>query len=62
MKKVIFSMYEVGRKLLECGVIPGRDMTTEAIVTKLMWALGQTEDPKEVRAIFNTDYAGEVTL
>lgn len=61
-EKSDFSMYEVGRKLLECGVIPGRDMTTEAIVTKLMWALGQTEDPKEVRAIFNTDYAGEVTL
>ena len=37
-------------------------MTTEAIVTKLMWALGQTEDSSKVREIFNTDYAGEVTL
>ena len=37
-------------------------MTTEAIVTKLMWALGQTEDPQKVREIFKTDYAGEVTL
>ncbi len=57
-----FSMYEVGKRLLECGIIPGRDMTTEAVVTKLMWALGQTNDLDEVRKIFDTNYAGEVTL
>lgn len=61
-EKSDLSLYEVGRRLLECGVIPGRDMTTEAIVTKLMWALGQTQNPAEVRQIFDTNYAGEVTL
>lgn len=56
------SLYEVGTRLLSCGVIPGRDMTTEAVVTKLMWALGQTDDPDEVRRMFSTNYAGEITL
>jgi L-asparaginase len=55
-----FSVYEVGTKLLECGVIPGRDMTTEAAVTKLMWSIGQTKDPDEVRKMFDKNYAGEV--
>lgn len=57
-----FSLYEVGKRLLECGIIPGRDMTTEAIVTKLMWALGQTDDLNEVHRIFETNYVGEVSL
>jgi len=57
-----FSVYEVGRKLLDCGIIPGQDMTTEAAVTKLMWALGQTADQEEVRRIFRTNYAGEIDV
>lgn len=43
-------------------MIESRDMTTESAVTKLMWALGQTDRLDEVRRIFETDYAGEITL
>ena len=56
------SVYEVGRKILETGAIPAGDMTTEAVVTKLMWALGQTSDPDEIRRIFSTNYTGEIHL
>jgi len=56
------SIYEVGRKIMSLGVIPGLDMTTEAAVTKLMWALGQTSDLEEIRRIFGTNIAGEITI
>lgn len=55
------TIYEVGRKLLETGVISAGDMTTEAAVTKLMWALGQSDDPAEVRRLFSQNIAGEIS-
>ena len=61
-EKSDFSLYEVGRKVIATGAIQSLDMTTEAAVTKLMWALGQSSKLEEIRQIFATNYAGEITI
>lgn len=49
------TVYEVGHLAKEkLGLMECRDMTLEAAVTKLMWILGQTQDPRKIRAMFNT--------
>ncbi len=55
-EKADLSIYEVGTQLLKTDVISGMDMTTEAAVTKLMWALAQ-ENTDELLA---GDLCGEI--
>ena len=46
-------VYEVGRAYAENpGILKGDDMSTEALVAKTMWALGQSRDPEQVRELF----------
>lgn len=55
------TLYEVGRQLLHIDVVPALDMTTEAIVTKLMWIWGQTDDYMQAKELFCRNFAGEMS-
>ena len=55
-------VYQVGNKLLDMGVIQGRDMTSEAAMTKLMWAIGQGMTQSEISRLFAKNLAGEITV
>ncbi|KZX13485.1 Glu-tRNA(Gln) amidotransferase subunit GatD [Methanobrevibacter filiformis] len=54
------NVYSTGRKLQNAGVISGYDMTPETAYVKLAWALGQSENLKEVKTIIETNIAGEI--
>jgi len=46
-------VYEVGRAYSNHpGILKGADMSTEALVAKTMWALGQSKDPDRVCELF----------
>ena len=46
-------VYEVGRTYQDMpGVLSGDDMTTEALVAKTMWMLGQTSNQREQEKLF----------
>ena len=43
-------------------MIQGRDMTSEAAMTKLMWAIGQGMTQAEISRLFAKNLAGEITV
>ena len=57
--RVNMNVYSTGRDLLQMGVLPADDMLPEVAYIKMMWILGQTDDPDDVRRLFETDLVGE---
>ena len=48
------TFYEVGRKVAQHQVILSGDMNTEAIIAKLMWALGKTNKLEEIKKLLKS--------
>lgn len=53
--------YQASRELLHAGVVSGKDMTTEAAVTKLMFLLGQGLSDDDIKLHLIKSLSGEIS-
>jgi L-asparaginase len=58
---VEMGLYETSREMLKAGVLNGKDITSEASVTKLMHLLGTMKTREEVIVAINKSLAGEIS-
>jgi L-asparaginase len=53
-------LYAVSLNLMKAGVLSGHDITTEALLTKMMLLLG--EMPERAKELLGKDLCGEMTV
>ncbi|MDZ4197685.1 MAG: Glu-tRNA(Gln) amidotransferase subunit GatD [Kiritimatiellia bacterium] len=54
-------VYDTGRDMMAKGIIPTGNMLPEVAYIKLSWALGQSQDPDEVKRLMLTPINDEIT-
>lgn len=59
---VEMGLYETSRQMLSAGVVSGKDITSEASVTKLMYLLGKYTSREDVIKGLNRSLAGEISF
>ena len=57
--RVRMTVYESGRDLMELGIIPLENMIPETALVKAMWALGNSNDAKELKELMLENIASE---
>lgn len=57
---VNMGQYETSSAMKKIGVISGKDITTEAAITKLMYLLGHTIVQNDFKTVFETALRGEI--
>lgn len=60
--RVSHGQYETSSGLEEAGVLSGRDLTSEAAVTKMMYALKRYKKPAEIKKCLITSIRGEMSI
>ena len=57
---VIMGQYETSQQLKKLRIVNGKDITTEAAITKIMYLLGSGVSPKLFKTVFETPLRGEM--